>query len=188
MQFAKRRPGNGTRLYDAVDMVMNERLSNVTGRKAIVLFTDGVDTTSRHASYESNVRDAEELDALVYPVQYDTYDDQGGGGGGSNWPNRGRWPKSNSDILGQILGGVFRKGNGGGGGGAGNSRREYDIANRYLQELAQRTGARNYQADSTQNLSYAFRRSQMNCGGNTRWATTRRHRPRRVNDGKSGCA
>lgn len=149
--------GNGTRLYDAVDMVMNERLSNVTGRKAVVLFTDGVDTTSRHASYESNVRDAEELDALVYPVQYDTYDDQGGGGGGSNWPNRGRWPKSNSDILGQILGGVFRKGNGGGGGGAGNSRREYDIANRYLQELAQRTGARNYQADSTQNLSYAFR-------------------------------
>jgi Ca-activated chloride channel homolog len=145
-------PGNGTRLYDAVDMVMNERLSNITGRKAIVLFTDGVDTTSRHASYDSNLRDAEELDALIYPVQYDTYDDQGGGGGGG-WPNSRRWPRSNSDVLGQILGGVFHKGNGG---GAGNSRREYDIANRYLHELAQRTGARDYQADSTQNLSSAF--------------------------------
>ena len=43
--------GNGTRLYDAVDLVMNQRLNNVSGRKAIVLFTDGVDTTSRHASY-----------------------------------------------------------------------------------------------------------------------------------------
>ena len=53
--------GNGTRLYDAVDMVMNQRLSGISGRKAIVLFTDGVDTTSRHASYNSNVRDAEEL-------------------------------------------------------------------------------------------------------------------------------
>ena len=45
---------------------------------------------------------------------------------------------------------------GGGGGGVGASRREYDIANRYLHELAERTGARNYEADSTQNLSSAF--------------------------------
>jgi len=82
------RPGDGTKLYDAVDMVMNQRLNTVDGRKAVVLFTDGVDTTSRHASYESNVRDAEELDALIYPVQYDTYSDQNGGGG-SGWPARG---------------------------------------------------------------------------------------------------
>jgi Ca-activated chloride channel family protein len=152
------RPGDGTKLYDAVDLVMNQRLNNVDGRKAIVLFTDGVDTTSRHASYASNVRDAEELDALIYPVQYDTYDQVGGGG---SWPGSGRWPNSNADILGQILGGVFgrgggRSGRGGGGGGIGNSRREYDVANRYLHELADRTGARSYQADSTQNLSSAF--------------------------------
>ncbi len=150
------RPGNGTKLYDAVDLVMNQRLNSVAGRKAIVLFTDGVDTTSRHASYASNVRDAEELDALIYPVQYDTYVDQGGGSG---WPGSGRWPNSNGDILGQILGGILRKGGGrgsGGGGGVGNSRREYDVANRYLHELADRTGARSYQADSTQNLSSAF--------------------------------
>jgi VWFA-related protein len=148
--------GNGTKLYDAVDLVMNQRLNSVEGRKAIVLFTDGVDTTSRQASYASNVRDAEELDALIYPVQYDTYSDQGGGGSGSG---SGRWPKSNGDLLGQILGGIFRKGGGGnsgGGGGAGNTKREYDLADRYLHELADRTGARSYQADSTQNLSAAF--------------------------------
>jgi Ca-activated chloride channel homolog len=149
------RPGDGTKLYDAVDLVMNQRLNSVAGRKAIVLFTDGVDTTSRHASYGSNVRDAEELDALIYPVQYDTYVDQGGGSG---WPGSGRRPNSNGDVLGQILGGILRKGGGrgSGGGGVGNSRREYDVANRYLHELADRTGARSYQADSTQNLSYAF--------------------------------
>lgn len=148
--------GNGTRLYDAVDLVMNQRLNSVDGRKAIVLFTDGVDTTSRQASYASNVRDAEELDALIYPVQYDTYSDQGGGGSGGS--GSGRWPNSNADILGQIFGGIFRKGGsgGGGGGGVGNSKREYDLANRYLHELADRTGARSYEADSTQNLSYAF--------------------------------
>ena len=155
-------PGDGTKLYDAVDLVMNQRLNSVEGRKAIVLFTDGVDTTSRHASYASNIRDAEELDALIYTVQYDTYMDQGGGGGGG-WPGAGRWPNSNADILGQILGGVFGRGGGRGGrggghggGGVGNSRRDYEVANRYLHELSERTGARNYQGDSTQNLSSAF--------------------------------
>ena len=149
-------PGDGTKLYDAVDLVMNQRLNAVDGRKAIVLFTDGVDTTSRHASYASNVRDAEELDALIYPVQYDTYTDQGGGV--SSWPGSRRQPSSTTDILGQILGGIIHKGGGGshGGGGTGTSKSEYDLANRYLHELADRTGARSYEADSTQNISSAF--------------------------------
>ena len=148
-------PGDGTKLYEAVDLVINQRLNSVEGRKAIVLFTDGVDTTSRHASYVSNVQDAEELDALIYPVQYDTYQDLGGGGGGSG---SGRWPNSNADILGQILGGVFGGGRGGrsGGGGMGSSRREYEIANRYLHELAEKTGGRSYQGDSSQSLTSAF--------------------------------
>lgn len=157
------RTGNGTRLYDAVDMVINQRLSRVSGRKAIVLFTDGVDTTSRNGTYDSNLRDAEELDALVYPLQYDTFTDLGGGGGG--WPGSSGGSNSAIDILGQILGGVSRgggkhgrggRGGGGGRGGTGTSRQDYEIANRYLQELSERTGARSYQADSIQNLSSAF--------------------------------
>src|SRR5256714_10111872 len=80
-------PGDGTRLYDAVDPVENQYFNRIEGRKAMVLFTDGVDTTSKHASYESTLRDAEELDALIYPVQYDTYSDMGGLGGG--WPRGG---------------------------------------------------------------------------------------------------
>src|SRR5205085_8978079 len=79
-----------TSLYDAIDFVIHQRFNRIEGRKAIVLFTDGVDTSSRRASYEQNVRDAEELDALVYPVEYDTYDDTNSGnipnsGGGGNW-------------------------------------------------------------------------------------------------------
>jgi Ca-activated chloride channel homolog len=162
------RPGNGTRLYDAVSMVINEKLERVDGRKAIVLFTDGVDTTSKHASYESTVRDAEELDALIYPVEYDTFDGSGGGGGGgSSWPGSNR-RSTGTDILGGILGtimggggghrGGYPGGGGGGrGGGTGTSRGEYERGNRYLNELADRTGARLYKADTTQNLSDAFR-------------------------------
>ncbi len=128
-------PGNGTRLYDAVDQVVNQYFNRIEGRKAIVLFTDGVDTTSKHASYESTVRDAEELDALIYPVEFDTSSDMGvwgggwpGGGGsrrgGGGYPRGGGNPNGGGgggllDILGAILGG----GNGGGNypnGGGGN--------------------------------------------------------------------
>ncbi|HYG09067.1 MAG TPA: VWA domain-containing protein, partial [Pyrinomonadaceae bacterium] len=45
------RPGEGTKLYDAVDFIINERFNSIEGRKAILLFTDGVDTSSRRASY-----------------------------------------------------------------------------------------------------------------------------------------
>src|ERR1051326_4023927 len=80
-------PGDGTRLYDAVDQIENQYFNRIEGRKAMVLFTDGVDTTSKHATYESTLRDAEELEALIYPVEYDTSSDMGIGGGG--WPGGG---------------------------------------------------------------------------------------------------
>jgi VWFA-related protein len=63
--------GAGTRLYDALDVVLTECLGRVEGRKAIVLFTDGIDTQSwlsRFGSYQNKV---EESDALVYAVQFD---------------------------------------------------------------------------------------------------------------------
>ena len=150
------RTDDGTRLYDAVDMVINQQLSRVQGRKAIVLFTDGVDTTSRRANFESNVMDAQELDALIYPVQYDTSQDM----------NVGNFP-SPDDVFGQILGGIFgggrrgggRRGGRGGGGypaPGGRMRDDYEMAERYLMELANNTGGREYHADSLQNMSYAF--------------------------------
>jgi Ca-activated chloride channel homolog len=141
---------DGTRLYDAVDMVINQKLSRVSGRKAIVLFTDGVDTTSRRADYQSNVMDAQELDALIYPVQYDTAQDMNMGGPNVQVP---------VDIFGQILGGIFGGGgrrSGGHRGGRGTARGDYDVANQYLLELANSTGGREYRADSLQNMTYAF--------------------------------
>ncbi len=153
------RNGGGTRLYDAVDQIMKRNLSRIEGRKAIVLFTDGVDTTSKTASYNSTTRDAEELDAMIYPVQYDTYNDvQGTGGGGGGWP--GSSPTSLPGIIGIIIGGG-RNGGGGGwpgrtGGGAGTSRADYERGGRYLRELATLTGGRHYGAYDLSNIRLAF--------------------------------
>lgn len=154
--------GQGTKLYDALDYVMNVRLSRIQGRKAIVLFTDGVDTTSKRASYNSTTQDAEELDALIYPVQYDTYAAQQRAGNGGGWPGPSGSGGGGS-VWGQILGGILtggtRRGGGGGGGGGvtvGNSRADYDRADAYLQELADKTGARKYRAESLTNANQAF--------------------------------
>ena len=149
------RNGGGTRLYDAVDYVVKQHLANVSGRKAIVLFTDGVDTESRRASYQSTLADAEELDALIYPVQYDTFDtQQSRGGGGGTWPPRSGGGGILGDILGSII--IGGKGGGGGGGGAGSSRDEYRRAGEYLRNLAWMTGGRHQDASDLRNLERAF--------------------------------
>ena len=84
------------------------------------------------------------------------------GGNGQGWPGAGRVPTSPIDILGQILGGGNRRGGVWGGGGRnggrgpGTSRQEYETANRYMHDLADKTGARLYQADFNQDLSAVF--------------------------------
>src|SRR6201991_5388427 len=55
----KTNTGGGTRLYDAVAEVLDRHLKTIPGRKAIVLFPDGVDTTSHRYSYDPTVRMAE---------------------------------------------------------------------------------------------------------------------------------
>ena len=59
---------NGTKLYDAVDYAY-QVLRRISGRKAILLFTDGDDTWS-NATMRSTLCDTAELDALIYPIHY----------------------------------------------------------------------------------------------------------------------
>ena len=67
----KTKSGEGTKLYDAVEMALNA-VRPITGRKAIVLFTDGVDWHSDNATYEATLRRLDEEGVLIYPIRYDT--------------------------------------------------------------------------------------------------------------------
>ncbi|MFV0387924.1 MAG: VWA domain-containing protein [Pyrinomonadaceae bacterium] len=69
------RIGYGTSLYDALNFVLKRRLNAIKGRKAIVLFTDGVDTTSTVTDAGKSLDEVLEMDALIYPIHYDTYAD-----------------------------------------------------------------------------------------------------------------
>jgi hypothetical protein len=63
--------GEGTRVYDAMQTAL-DALRPVQQRKAVVLFTDGVDWHSDSSTYESTMRDLDESGVIVYPIRFDT--------------------------------------------------------------------------------------------------------------------
>ena len=148
--------GDGTSLYEAVDYVIADQLRRIEGRKAVVLFTDGVDTTSKHANFESTVSETEEVDALFYTIRYDTSRDTNGG---MNYPRGGRGGGGGGRVtMGDILGAILTGGNVnmGGGGGGGASPAEYEQGRKYLEALALNSGGREFEAQSMYNVDAAF--------------------------------
>jgi VWFA-related protein len=122
--------GDGTSLYEAVHFSIMKRLNGVEGRKAVVLFTDGVDTTSRKATYDTTLDDAEECDALFFPIYYNTFFDTLRQGGGAPMP---------PDILTFPRQSTMR----------GSSSADYALGKKYLEDLAAYTGGRVFRPEST---------------------------------------
>ena len=144
------RTGFSTRLYDAVDLVIKERLNKIEGRKAIVLFTDGLDTASYQATYQSTLGDVDERDVLIYPIKYDTRDTPGQrpsnvtivtNSSSGSWPFPGR---SSSQVI--YSNPTVQ----------GPTKEDYEQANQYLHQLADKTGGRLYQANDRTQLADAF--------------------------------
>jgi VWFA-related protein len=71
--------GRGTRLYDALDVVLAERVARVQGRKVVVLLTDGLDVDSEWATGRSVLERLQAADAAVYALQFDTSPDRTSG-------------------------------------------------------------------------------------------------------------
>ena len=131
--------GDGTSLYDAVDAVISYQLARISGRKAIVLLTDGVDTTSTLGTYTGTVRAAEQLDAPIYPVQYNTYEDF------LDSPARetsavGMGGTAHMTKSGELASDAYKR------------------ATLYLRLLAEKTGGRFEYTDDVKNLSRSFGR------------------------------
>lgn len=149
----------GTSLYEAVDLTMNDRIRAIEGRKAIVIFTDGVDTTSRESYDLENLRDAMELDALIYPIRYDTFEDVQAMKGRPMIKMPDSKPVGTPPIVqtgtqiptslpqGPMVGTPDDKG---------TTAEEYARGEEYLTQLAYRTGGRLYIADTIGNMNTAY--------------------------------
>lgn len=155
------RIATGTSLYEAVDLVINDRLRHIEGRKAIILFSDGVDTTSRRSNDFANLDDAMELDAIIYTIRYDTFSDvQRMKSGGmpmptpppisspipSSTPNSNPFPFPFPPAIPTIATPNS----------TGTTSEEYRRAEEYLDQMSMRTGGRLYQADTLGSMADAY--------------------------------
>ena len=90
--------GAGTAFYDSVFLAADELMSKQTGRKALILLTDGNDRGSKETLTKS-IEAAQRGDTIIYAIYF-----KGSGGGGGQQPSRGMGGR----------GGGFPGGHGGG--------------------------------------------------------------------------
>ncbi len=69
----------GTLLYDAVVKASNETMKSLTGRKALIVLTDGVDFGSE-ANASAAIDAAQKADTLIYSIYFSDAGAYGGGG------------------------------------------------------------------------------------------------------------
>lgn len=153
----------GTSLYETMDLAMNETMRPIEGRKAIVLFSDGVDTTSRKSHDMGNLRDALELDVLIYTIRYDTFadvqalkkkpiinkPDNTTMRTPPTVPTSGQKGSLPFPIPGPM---IMTPGD------KGTTAEEYAKGEEYLNQMADRTGGRIFLASTLVNLTDAFQK------------------------------
>ncbi len=131
------RSNGGTAFYDALDVSLHQYLAGREGRKAIVVFTDGVDNQLKgdpsdgsRITFRDLFRGIQETDTIIYTIFLDTEDR---GGFGRRPP--GRRGGGIGGILGDILSGRT---------GPMSDSEAYEEARRQLQAIADQTGGRMY--------------------------------------------
>ena len=140
----KTRSGGCTVEYEAVWLALEEVLKPIRERKALVLFTDGVDTCSHKASLKETLDLAKETQATIYCVYYDTEADQYKRRPAGSYPTS--LPPIGPPVVLTPRPGIY--------GGPGSSSSEYSAGREYLNKLAEYSGG--LVLDGMEDLSYAF--------------------------------
>ena len=142
------RSGGGTAFYDALDISLNRHFRGVEGRKAIVVFTDGVDNqltgdfaNGSRITFRDLYRKIQDAETLIYTIFLDSEAEFGRGA------RRGRPPGSVGGVLADII-----LGRGGGRGDAAYAR-----AGEELELIAEQTGGRRYEPRSVHDLADVYR-------------------------------
>jgi len=127
----------GTTLYDGIYLASDELMNKQTGRKALVILSDGVDRGSKE-SLESAIEAAQRSDTLVYSVLFkgeEPVRDRGGFGG-----------------MGGGIGGGRRRG---GGGRSPQEERPAD-GKKVLERISQETGGRMFEVSKKEPLDKIY--------------------------------
>jgi VWFA-related protein len=137
--------GAGTKLYDAIFLACDEITKKQTGRKAIVVLTDGEDRGSQE-TVNSAIESAQKAETVVYTIYIGGHEDRDSGFNGprDDDPMDRRYPG------GGYPGGRYPGGYPGGGypGGSRYPRQQENRPNgkKTLQRIAEETGGRYFEA------------------------------------------
>jgi VWFA-related protein len=146
---------HGTQLYDAVYLASNELLKKQTGRKAVVILSDGVDRGSK-TTLESAIESAQRADTVVYCIYFAGQREergQRGEGGGMGRPGGG-WPGGGGGWPG---GGGYPGGGGGRRGGGQRPPEEPKVdGKKILQRISKETGGRFFEASKKESLGEIY--------------------------------
>ena len=132
----------GSMLYDAIFLSSDEVLKGQQGRKAVVLFSDGVDRDSK-TSLQRAIESAQRADTLVYCVyvapEREEQQPEGGGGrrGGGGYPGGGG-RLAIPAVAGHFPAAVIRAAAGGGGDQRALRARTRPMAKRFCSRLQKR--------------------------------------------------
>lgn len=135
------RTGSGTSVFDSLDVALIKQLGDIRGRKAIVMLSDGVDTSSAKSSRKEILRLIEEDDVLVYPLRYDTYDDV------RKNRRKDAQIRYDEDDKPYIYEEPPKRG---------ERETDYTEAREFLDTIADASGGRVFKVSSTTNLNNAF--------------------------------
>jgi VWFA-related protein len=147
----------GTQLYDAIFLASDELMKTQEGRKALVVFSDGVDRGSKETLNDA-VDAADRAGVAVYTIYFKGEQERsqngipgmgnGRHGGGGGWPGGGGGGYPGG-------GGGYPGGGGGHRGGGGQSAPGVD-GKKIMEKIATRTGGRFFEARSKDKLDEIY--------------------------------
>ena len=158
-QQSRSRGGGGTQLYDAIFLASDELMKPKDGRKALVVFSDGVDRGSKETLNDA-VDAADRANVAIYTIYFkgeqessgsNGYPGQGGrrgGMGGGGYPGGGGGGSPGG-------GGGYPGGGGGRRGGGGSSQSSVD-GKKIMEKIAARTGGRYFEAKGKDKLDEIY--------------------------------
>lgn len=171
--------GGGTVLYDALFLASDELMSKQTGRKAVIILSDGGDRGSRENLVKA-IDAAQRADTIVYAIYFkgeephQDFPQRGGRGGypGGGYPGGG-YPGGGYPGGGYPGGGRYPGGGNGGGNGGNRPGESHVDGKKVLERMAQETGARLFEVKKNQDVARSTIRSPRNYAPSTVSATPR---------------
>jgi VWFA-related protein len=138
--------GGGTQLYDAIYLASDELMKPKSGRKALIVFSDGADSGSKETLNDA-IDAADRANLQVFTIYFKGEEDHSGNG----------FPGSGGHHGGMGGGGYPGGGGGypGGGGGhhGGNPKSEAGVdGKKIMEQIASRTGGQFFEAKKKDNL------------------------------------